>query len=107
MKENRMAGMDKLNDMDLGKVTGGVGEAGEENKWKWALANIDRGYLALRSAPDYDFRNEKVKIVNGTALEINPDKTDGEYVYAYFNGEYGWVNLNYISGFESHGTAFR
>lgn len=101
-----MAGMDKLNDMDLGKVTGGVGETGDE-KWKWALASVDKGYLALRSAPAYDFRNEKVKIVNGTALQINPDKTDGEYVYAYFNGEYGWVNSNYLSGFESHGIAFR
>ena len=92
-----MAGMDKLDDMDLGKVTGGVGETGDE-KWKWAMASVDKGYLALRSAPAYDFKNEKVKIVNGTALQINPDKTDGEY---------GWVNSNYISGFESHGIAFR
>ncbi len=98
-----MADMKKLNDQDLDNVAGGIGGPGEEG-WKWVVANVKTGYLALRSSPSYDYRNEIAKIVNGTAFQIKPDETRREYVYAYFNGLKGWVNSNYIAGFAVHGT---
>ena len=51
-----MAEMKKLDDLDLGKVSGGVNSA-SDTSWKWVTANVDKDYLALRSAPAYDSRN--------------------------------------------------
>ena len=93
-----MAEMKKLDDLDLGKVSGGVNSA-SDTSWKWVTANVDKDYLALRSAPAYDSRNEISRLVSGTAFQILPDKKDGDYVYAYFNGDEGWVNSKYIKGF--------
>lgn len=93
-----MSEIKKLNEQDLDNVAGGIGGPGEPG-WKWVLANVNTGYLALRSHPAYDFRNEIAKIVNGTAFQIKPDQISGDYVYAYFNGLRGWVNANYITGF--------
>ena len=100
-----MAEMKKLDDLDLGKVSGGVNSA-SDTSWKWVTAHVDKDYLALRSAPAYDSRNEISRLVSGTAFQILPDKKDGDYVYAYFNGDEGWVNSKYIKGFTMHGEAY-
>ncbi len=98
-----MAGLEKMSDQDLEQIAGGVGGP-DEPGWKWAMANVDTGYMALRAFPVYDQRNEKAKIVSGTAFQIKPDQTDGEYVYACFNGEKGWVNSKYVIGFAPQDT---
>lgn len=95
-----MSEMIKLNDQNLGSVAGGIGESGDPG-WRWVRANVRTGYLALRSAPAYDYRNEIAKIVNGTAFQIKPGQTSGKYVYACLNGLEGWVNSGYITGFEA------
>lgn len=104
-----MAGMEKLDDMDLLNVAGGVtgGSRGsEEPVWKWVMANVTEGYVALRTAPVNDFSNEVSRLVNGTAFQIRPDKTDGDYVYAYFNGQEGWINIKNVTGFTMHGQPY-
>lgn len=94
-----MAEIKKMNDQELGMIAGGA-SAPVEPGWKWVKASVKTGYLALRSFPTYDPRNEIAKIVDGTAFQIKPDKTNGDYVYAYFNGNNGWVNSKYVTGFE-------
>ena len=103
-KEIDMEKMEKMNDQELGAIAGGTG-APVDPGWKWVKASVNTGYLALRSFPTYDPGNEVVKIVNGTAFQIKPDKTNGDYVYAYFNGNYGWVNSKYVVGFQTNNTA--
>ena len=112
-----MADIKKLNDQDLDSIAGGVGGTGLAagsvsgtgiaydgvsgtglTSWKWAAANVRTGYLALRSAPSYDYRNEIAKITDGTAFQVRPDETSGDYVYSRFNGMEGWVNSKYVSG---------
>ncbi len=83
-----------LNDAELEQVAGGAAAA--KAKWKWVVCNVEKNYLALRSAPEYKFENEKVKIYPGTAFEIRTDKKSGVYVWARFNGTEGWVNGNYV-----------
>ena len=100
-----MAEKKKMNDLDLMNVAGGVGTAGEL-KWKWVMSDPGEGYLALRSDPSVSADNEVARLVSGTAFQIQPDNTNGEYVYAYFNGMNGWVDFNKIKGFEMHGTAY-
>lgn len=122
-----MADIKKLNDQELDNIAGGIGGTGLAAGsvsgtgiasdgvsgtgiasdsvggygiagWKWVVANVKTGYLALRSAPSYDYRNEIAKIVDGTAFQINPAQTSGDYAYARFNGMEGWVNSKYVSG---------
>ena len=112
-----MADIKKMNDQELDNIAGGVGGTGLAaggvsgsgiasdgvsghgiTGWKWVVAKVKTGYLALRSAPSYDYRNEIAKIVDGTAFQIKPDETSGDYVYARFNGMEGWVNSKYVSG---------
>lgn len=100
-----MAEMEKMDDLDLAKVAGGIQDT-DQRRWKWVMANVNTGYLPLRSDPSYNKTNEKDRLVSGTAFQILPEKTQGEYVYAYFNGQEGWVHSNYIKGFEMHGEAY-
>lgn len=118
-----MADMKKLNDQDLDNISGGVsgrglttgGISGEGlaadgvsgsglTGWRWVSANVKTGYLALRSAPSYDYRNEIAKIVDGTSFQIKSDQTAGDYVYARFDGMEGWVNSKYVTGFQVSGS---
>ena len=94
-----MGKMDKIDDLELGAVSGGTGGPGEPG-WKWVMANVQNGYLALRSFPAYDPRNEIAKIVTGTKFQAMPDKKMGDYVYASYNGDKGWINSKYVSGLE-------
>ena len=57
-----MAEMEKMNDLDLMNVAGGVGTAGEL-KWKWVMSDPGEGYLALRSDPSVSADNEWISVL--------------------------------------------
>lgn len=94
-----MAEMEKMDDLELESVAGGVKA---EEVWKWVKANVNNGYLSLVSNPSGNVGGvggELKKIVDGTAFRILPDKIVGNFVYAVFDGEEGWVKTDGILGF--------
>lgn len=91
-----MSIMKKLDDMELGKVTGGNAGA-DPYSWVQVMANVQTGYLALRSFPAYNDANIIAKINNGTNFQVTYDQQDGDYIMGRYNGNIGWVNRNYIA----------
>ena len=61
--------------------------------------SVQSGYLALRSAKAYDYRNEIGALYSGQTVEAI-DTSDPTYwwVYAPSLGKYGYVNRNYLYG---------
>lgn len=57
---------------------------------------VEKGYLALRSAPSYDSRNELESLYTGDTFYVLRDY-DSTYVYGYSEtGKEGYVNKNYL-----------
>ena len=65
--------------------------------------SVDTGYLALRTAPDYDEDNEIGSLYSGDRVVVK-EKTKGQYwwVYAPKYGREGYVNKDYIKPSPSH-----
>ena len=91
-----MADMENINVEALDQVAGGV------NNISWRKAVVTGSttyaphYLALRSAPSYNDKNEIGKLYHGDALEVSPDIQAYPYIWARALGKEGWVNGNYI-----------
>lgn len=60
--------------------------------------NIEKGYLALRSAKAYDDRNEIGRLHSGDVVEVS-DYSDATYWYVYAPGlnKSGYVNKKYLT----------
>ncbi len=60
-------------------------------------ANVSKNYLALRSAPSYDYYNEIGQIANGQEVDLI-DSSLGTYWYVYVPAldSYGYVNSDYL-----------
>ena len=58
---------------------------------------VDKGYLALRTAPSYDEANEIGELYTGDTVEVQ-DKSGGKYwwVYSPKLGKSGYVNADYL-----------
>lgn len=58
---------------------------------------VDSGYLALRTAKEYDYNNEIGELYTGQTVEVL-DTTDSQYwwVYAPTLGKSGYVNKDYL-----------
>ena len=89
----------KIDEQELNEVSGGVGANG------WAtVTGLQSGYLALRTAPCYDYNNEirGSESYNGQQLQITGSYvqgTDGRtYVWVYNprSGMSGYVNASYL-----------
>ncbi|MBR3158983.1 MAG: SH3 domain-containing protein, partial [Atopobiaceae bacterium] len=68
---------------------------------------VDKGYLALRTAPSYDEANEIGELYTGDTVEVQ-DKSGGKYwwVYSPKLGKSGYVNADYLrSGSSSKAPA--
>ena len=91
-----MADMENLNVEALDQVAGGA----SSGTWKKATVIGDTTYyphyLALRSAPEYDDKNEKAKLYHGDALEVKPSIKANGYIWARAKGKEGWVNRSYV-----------
>ena len=59
---------------------------------------VDRGYLALRTAPAYDYSNEIGELYTGDVVTVE-EKPSGNYwwVYSSKDGRSGYVNKNYLT----------
>ena len=88
--------MEKINAEELAQVSGGNDGMGNEN-WCSAVPNVRTGYLAIRSYPSYDDSNILDEIYPGSVFRINTFRWSGSYVWAKFNGTYGWVNADYLT----------
>ena len=68
--------------------------------------SVASGYLALRTEPSYDSRNEIGQLYSGDTVEVK-EKTNDTYwwVYSPKYGRNGYVNRNYLLGAGSSASA--
>ncbi len=94
-----MTEMKQQSEFELEKVAGGAGRDG------WVTVfNLQRGYLALRTRPGYDYNNEirGSESYNGDLLQITGGYAvgfDGKpYVWVYTprTGRSGWTNASFL-----------
>ena len=92
-----MADMEKLNVEELEQVAGG-NDGMTQATWKTVKVTGTTYYLALRSRPEYDYKNEIGRLVNGTVIQIRTDIRSNVYVWAYSSTlrSEGWVNGDYV-----------
>ncbi len=60
--------------------------------------SVATGYLALRTAPAYDYSNEIGELYSGDTF-VATDRSGGQYWYGYapkYNNRYGYVNKDYL-----------
>ena len=75
--------MKKVNEAELEQAAGGIGPNG------WAtVCGLKSGWLAMRTAPTYDYNNEMRgnELYNGDQVQIT-----GSYVQGYDGRTYVWV----------------
>ncbi|MDO5139590.1 MAG: hypothetical protein Q4D71_14165 [Oscillospiraceae bacterium] len=85
-------GMASLNEEELESVSGGAGSSG--GSWKTVECIVAKNYLALRNAPAYKYENEIAKIWPGTIFSVKPSRKSGDYIWAAYGSQQGWVNGN-------------
>jgi hypothetical protein len=95
-----MAEINKMNEQELETVAGGYGGNGS-----WVtVRGLQTGYLALRTAPNYDYANEirGSESYNGQPLQITggysygPDGRTYVWVYNPRSGMSGWTNAAFL-----------
>ena len=94
-----MADFEKLNEQELETVAGGF----SAGTWV-TVRGLQTGYLALRTAPNYDYANEirGSESYNGQILQITGGYAvgfDGKtYVWVYNprTGRSGWTNASFL-----------
>lgn len=95
----------KVNLEELNKIAGGAdGKVGmnPDGPWKKVM-NLKTGWLALRTAPIYDYSNEIGQLQNDDEVQITGNGSglsdDGQsYVWVYSKrlNKSGWVNDKFI-----------
>ena len=90
-----MGDKQKLSPEELKQVAGGAGGAAQA-QWKWVTVTGTKNYLAIRRIPEYDYYNELGKLHNGDRLQVRPDITSGDYIWATANKLEVWVNAKYV-----------
>ena len=75
-------------------AAGGSGSAATVDTY---TVRVEKGYLALRTAQAYDYRNEIGKLYTGDTVEVE-EYGSGDYWYVYSSklNKYGYVNNNYL-----------
>ena len=75
-------------------AAGGSGSAATVDTY---TVRVEKGYLALRTAQAYDYRNEIGKLYTGDTVEVL-DASDSGYWYVYSDklNKYGYVNKDYL-----------
>ena len=92
----------KVNEAELEEVSGG--HATGPGYWA-TVCGLQSGYLAIRTAPTYDYSNEirGSELYNGDQVQINGGYTQGydgrtyAYVYSPKTGVCGYVNSAFLS----------
>ena len=75
-----------------------IGAGSSSGGATWTV-NVATGYLALRTAKAYDYRNEIGELYTGDTVQVQ-DTSDATYWYVYSPkyGRSGYVNKNYLVG---------
>ena len=82
---------------ELEEVTGGTSK---KSSWKTGKVKGVKHYLALRTAPSYNDKNETgIKFHNGDSIQVKPGKVNGSYIWARkkSGAREGWVNKTKVS----------
>ena len=102
-----MTDIKKINGQELENVAGGVEGFNYGNGWR-TVKNLQGGYLALRTAPSFQYENEVlhngpkngmlVQITGGTVQGTGINGTPATYVWVYSPdfGISGYANAYYI-----------
>ena len=100
-----MADLDKLNEENLDEVAGGFAGTVPVRK---VVANLQSGYLAIRTAPEFKYENEiqSCKLYNGDVVDVTGAYVRGTginntpctyaWVYAPKGQVSGYVNAYYL-----------
>ena len=94
-----MAEFEKMNEQELEEVAGGF----SAGTWV-TVRGLQTGYLALRTAPNYDYANEirGSESYNGQILQITggysvgPDGRAYVWVFNPRSGMSGWTNAHFL-----------
>ena len=98
-----MTELNMINEMEIENVTGGAG-AYNANGYR-TVCGLKTGYLAMRTAPTYDYNNEKrgFELYNGDqviplgAYVTGPDGRTYVWVQAVKSGAQGYVNSAFLA----------
>ncbi len=93
----------KINDEEVSEVSGG--NAVGYGYW-YTVSNLASGYLAMRTAPTYDYGNEirGAELYNGDRVQLVGGFTNGydgrtyAMVYSPKTNTTGYVNSSYLAG---------
>ena len=107
-KENKtMTDIRKMNEQEAANVAGGVEGYNYGNGWR-TVKNLQGGYLALRTAPSFNYENEVihngpkngqlVQITGGTVQGTGINGVPATYVWVYSPdfGVSGYANAYFI-----------
>ncbi len=97
-----MADLNKINDMEVENVSGGNGYNSSGYR---TVCRLETGYLAMRTAPTYDYSNEirGAELYNGDqvlvlgAPVVGSDGRTYIYVQSVKSGVQGYVNNYYLA----------
>ncbi len=99
MEENKNIELKKLEENELNEITGGAdGKVGlYEGPWM-TVCNLQTGWLAIRTAPCYDYTNEIGQLYNGDSVQIIGNSSGNGYIWVWAPriNKSGWVNQNFI-----------
>ena len=99
MEENKNIEKVFLSDDELKEIAGGVdGWRGlYDGPWK-TVCNLQTGWLALRTEPEYAYSNEIGQLYNGDVVQICGNGSDNGYIWVYSPklNKSGWVNERFI-----------
>ena len=98
-----MAELKKMNEMEIEKVAGGNG--GYNTNGYRTVCGIQTGWLAMRTAPTYDYNNEMrgYELYNGDqVILLGAPVTGGDgrtyvFVQAVKSGAKGYVNAGFLA----------
>ena len=91
----------KINDQDLEEVVGGF--QNQNGRWR-VVAGLQTGWLAMRTAPTYDYSNEMRgnELYNGDQVQVlsapvvGSDNRTYILVYSPKTGARGYVNASFL-----------
>ena len=97
-----MAELKKINEMEVENVAGGAGY--NANGYR-TVCRLETGYLAMRTAPTYDYANEirGAELYNGDQVILLGAPVAGSdgrtyvFVQACKNGTQGYVNAAFLA----------
>ena len=90
-----MAEFEKIDLNDLEDAAGGMNGSGIF-AWEKVVSNVSAGYAAMRSDPSNNEGNIILRIGNGVSFLIDKGRTWGNYIWARWNNQEGWVSRDSI-----------